>query len=142
MYLLDTNAISEFRKLFANSPKIDKGFKEWVDATDTGLFFINHIVILELRKGALLKARKDPKQGLAYSRWIDFLLDTMGDRILSVSDEICWKCAELHIPNPRSEFDSLIAATALVHDLILITDNVKDFKNINDLILINPFMRD
>lgn len=139
MYLLDTNAISEFRKLSINSKKTNLGFKDWANSVDSRLFFISHIVILELRKGALLKARKDPQQGLAYSLWIDFLLNTMGDRVLSVSDEICWRCAELHIPNPRPQFDSLIASTALVHNLILITDNTKDFNGIDGLHILNPF---
>lgn len=115
------------------------GFKEWASGMDSGLFFINQIVILELRKGALLKGRKDPQQGLVYQAWIEFLLDTMGDRIISVSDEICWRCAELHSPNPRSEFDSLIASTALVHNLTLVTDNTKDFRGIDGLRILNPF---
>ena len=65
----------------------------------------------------------------------------MHDKILTVTDEICWRCAELHIPNPRSEFDSLIGATALVHNLILVTNNTKDFEGIDNLRIINPFDR-
>lgn len=138
MYLLDTNAISELKKVSANS-KANLGFKNWTYNVDTNLFFISQITVLELRKGALLKSRKDKLQGLMLQQWLNKMLLVMSDKILPVTNEICWKCAELHIPNPRSEFDSLIASTALVHDLILVTRNVQDFKDIENLRIFNPF---
>lgn len=140
MYLLDTNAISELRKVATKTGKANKGFELWANRINPELFYISHIVILELRKGTLLIARKDPRQGRAYQQWLDFLLATMENRILSVTDDICWKCAEVHIPNPKGEFDSLIASTALVHNLAVVTRNVHDFSGIDGLTIINPFI--
>ncbi len=141
MYLLDTNAMSELRKLSVNSTKTNKGFRQWAENTDGSQFLTSQIVILELRKGILLKARKDKQQSSVLEQWLNKILVVMHDKILTVTDEICWRCAELHIPNPRSEFDSLIGATALVHNLILVTNNTKDFEGIDNLRIINPFDR-
>lgn len=142
MYLLDTNAISELRKISVNSKKANSEFKNWATNKNDNLFFISQITVLELRTGALLKTRKDPAQGLMLQKWLDSTLLTMSDNVLPVSDEICWKCAELHVPNPRDRHDALIAATALVHDLTLVTRNSKDFESIDGLCILNPFVID
>lgn len=74
-------------------------------------------------------------------KWIEQqVLPNFADRILPVSNQVGWVCAELHIPNPRPPFDSLIAATALVHDLTLVTRNDRDFVGIAGLRLFNPFL--
>lgn len=93
-----------------------------------------------MQKGYLLKNRKDPQQGKTLALWIDYVKINFTDRILPISQEICLKCAKLHIPNPRPQFDSLIASTAIMHNLILVTDNTKDFLGIDDLQIYNPFM--
>lgn len=140
MYLLDTNAMSELRKLSVNSIKTNKGFRRWAENTDSSQFLTSQIVILELRKGVLLKARKDKQQSLVLEQWLDKTLVVMRDKILPVSNDICWRCAELHTPSPRPQFDSLIAATALVHGLTLVTRNEKDFVGIVGLSITNPFI--
>lgn len=141
MYLLDTNAISELRKVATKTGKADKGFERWANNTNHDLFYLSQITISELRKGVLLVARKDYEQSLAYEKQLNFLLATMNGRLLSVSDEICWKCAETHIPNPKGEFDSLIASTALIYDLTVVTRNVHDFIGIDNLRILNPFKK-
>lgn len=138
MYLLDTNALSELRKI--PKGKANPNFVKWVTSVDSRLFFINTIVLMEQRKWALSKRhKKDEAQAVILEAWVDNILRTFDGRILPITNDIGLKCAELHVPNPRPAFDSLIASTALVHDLILVTDNTKDFYNIKDLQLFNPF---
>lgn len=139
MYLLDTNAVSELRKI--PKGKANPAFVDWVTSVDSRLFFINTIVLLEQRKWALSKRhKKDEIQAINLEAWVENLLIAFDGRILPITNDIGLKCAELHVPNPRPAFDSLIAATALVHDLIVVTDNTKDFDSINNLKLFNPFI--
>lgn len=136
--LLDTVALSEIRKMLKG--KAAPSFSHWANSVDSRLLFINTIVLMEQRKWALSKRhKKDEIQAVALESWVDSLLVTFAGRILPIDNAIGLKCAELHIPNPRPAFDSLIASTALVHNLILVTDNTKDFTNIDGLRLFNPF---
>lgn len=137
MYLLDNNALSELRRMSKN--KANRGFANWVNSVDSNLFFINSIVVLEQQKWVLTKYRKDPIQGNALEKWLAYVLTIFEDKILLIDNQVALKCAELHVPDPRPQFDSLIASTALVHDLILVTRNVKDFETIEGLRWINPF---
>lgn len=137
MYLLDTNVISEIRKIHHN--KADSGVTKWFYGCQFSDLFLNDIILLEMQKGYLLKNRKDAQQGQILKLWIEYVTNNFAGRILPISQEICLKCAELHIPNPRPQFDSLIASTALVHNLILVTDNTKDFQGIDGLKIHNPF---
>lgn len=139
MYLLDTNVLSELRKV--PKGKADPNFLNWVTTVDSRLFFINSIVLMEQRKWALSKRHmQDEQQALLIEAWIDNILTSFEGRILSITPEIGLRCAELHIPNPKPAFDSLIAATALAHQFVLVTRNSKDFEGITDLKTINPFL--
>ena len=87
------------------------------------------ITVLELETGVLLIERRDPAQGTVLRIWLDrVLLPEFKQRILAVDAEVAWRCARLHVPDPRPERDALLAATALVHGMTVVTRDVTDFK--------------
>lgn len=140
MYLLDTNVMSEIRKI--KNGKANQGVADWFFATPLDKVFLNDIVLLELKLGALLVGLKnDPIQTHALNFWVDIELPKQfGERILPITRQICLIASTLHIPNPRDRHDALIGATALAHNLILVSRNQKDFKNIDGLKFFNPFI--
>jgi toxin FitB len=126
MYLLDTNVVSELRK--AKTGKADANVKLWAECVSALSLFLSAITILELETGILLIERRDPSQGAALRSWLDLqVLPAFSGRILAVDTVVALRCARLHAPDPRSDRDALIAATALVHGLIIVTRNVADF---------------
>lgn len=136
MYLLDTNLISELRK----GKKTDKRVKKWADSVSSRHLFISAITVLELEQGVLLKERKDSKQGAVLRTWLDsHVLPAFAERVLPVDTAVAQRCTSLHVPNPHSERDALIGATALVHGLTLVTRNLQDFKHMDDIELLNPW---
>lgn len=135
MFLLDTNVISELRR----SDKADRNVVAWANALPAASFFISAITILEIERGALMIARKDATQGALLRAWIDQqILAGFEGRVLTVDTAVAQRCARLHIPDPRAERDALIAATALVHGLTVVTRNVPDFGS-TGVALINPW---
>lgn len=125
-YLLDTNVVSELRKI--GDGKADANVVAWVGAEDAAHFFISAIAILELERGVLAIQRRDATQGTRLRAWLDTRVrPEFEGRILPIDDVVATRCAHLHIPDPRNEADALIAATALVHDLTVVTRNVRDF---------------
>ena len=137
MYLLDTNVISELRK--AGSGRADVNVINWAKEKPTSSLFISTITILEIEMGVLQIERKDPKQAAIYRTWLNsHVLKAFSDRILSIDTSVALKCAQLHIPDPKSERDAMIAATAITHGLTLVTRNEKDFKHIA-IDVINPW---
>ncbi len=140
MYLLDTNVISELRK--AGSGRADLSVVKWAKGKPTSRLFISAITILEIEMGVLQIERKDPKQAAIYKTWLNsHVLKAFSDRILPFDTSVALKCAQLHVPDPKSERDAMIAATSIVHGLTLVTRNVKDFKHIG-IELINPWISD
>jgi len=136
MFLLDTNVISELRR----PDKADRRVVAWANAIPADRFYISAISILEIELGALRLARKDATQGAALRRWIDDqILTRFEGRVLAIDTAVAQRCARLHVPNPRADRDALIAATALVHGLTVVTRNVSDFEPIG-VALINPWM--
>lgn len=126
MYLLDTNVISELRK--AKSGKANQNVLKWANGVSAASMFISVITVLEIETGILLIERKDPAQGGLLRSWINTqVLPTFTERILPVDTAVAQCCAKLHIPDPRSDRDALIAATALVHGLTVVTRNSNDF---------------
>ncbi len=126
MYLLDTNVIAELRK--AKSPKVDQKVLAWANSVSAASLFLSVITVLELEKGILLIERRDPTQGAILRSWLDtYVLPAFRDRILPVDTAVAQCCARLHVPTPRPDRDALIAATALVHGLTVVTRNVNDF---------------
>lgn len=137
MYLLDTNVIAELRK--ATSPKVDQKVLAWANNVSIASLFLSAITVLELETGTLLVERRDPAQGAMLRTWLNtHVLPTFPDRILPVDTAVAQRCARLHVPNPRSDRDALIAATALVHGMIVVTRNIKDFAP-TGVELLNPW---
>ncbi len=137
MYLLDTNVVSELRK--AQSGKADKHVKAWADSVAASSLFLSAISILELETGVLLVERRDPRQGAMLRAWLDHrVLPAFAGRVLAVDTAVAQCCAKLHVPDPRAERDALIAATALVHGMTVVTRNVDDFRPTGVAIL-NPW---
>jgi len=137
MYLLDTNVISELRK--ANTNKADENVVAWAGSVSSSRMFISAITVLELETGILLIERKDPQQGAVLRGWFDSsVLPAFAGRILSFDSAVAQRCAKLHVPDPRSDRDSMIAATALANDLTVVTRNVDDFKA-TGVKIINPW---
>jgi predicted nucleic acid-binding protein len=135
MFLLDTNVISELRRL----DKADRNVVAWANAIPASNFFISAISILEIELGARLIERKDTTQGAILRNWIDGqVLARFEGRILAIDTAVAQRCAQLHVPNPRAERDALIAATALVHGLTVVTRNVVDFES-TGAPLLNPW---
>ena len=126
MYLLDTNVVSELRK--AKTGKIDKNIMAWAGSVSAQSLFLSAITIMELETGVLLIERRDPTQGAILRSWLDtHVLPAFTDRILPVDTSVAQCCAKLHVPDPRSDRDALIAATAFVHGMTVVTRNVDDF---------------
>jgi predicted nucleic acid-binding protein len=126
MFLLDTNVISELRK--ARAGKADPNVTSWVETVPVGSLFLSVIVIQELEIGVLLAERRDPKQGSLLRIWLDeHVLPAFAGRILFVDTAVARRSAALHVPDPRPVRDGLIAATALVHAMTVVTRNIADF---------------
>ena len=125
MYVLDTNVLSELRRPAKAHPKV----RAWANQVPVSLFYLCAITILEIELGALLVARKDPVQGAHLRAWIDGeILPRFEGRILPIDAAVAQRCAQLHVPDRMAERDALIAATALVHGMKIVTRNVPDFR--------------
>ncbi|MFZ1547322.1 MAG: type II toxin-antitoxin system VapC family toxin [Candidatus Nitrotoga sp.] len=137
MYLLDTNVVSELRK--AKAGKADKNVIAWAASVSTNSLFLSVITILELEIGIQLVERRDPTQGTLLRAWQEGqVLLTFSGRILPVDVLVAQRCAKLHVPDPCSDRDALIAATALVHGMTMITRNIADFQA-TGVELLNPW---
>lgn len=137
MFLLDTNVVSELRK--ANSGKAHQGVVGWAAAVPAASLFLSAITVLELETGILMLQRRDTVQGSLIRAWMDGqVMPAFEGRILPVDVPVAQQCAKLHIPDPQSERDALIAATALVHGMTVVTRNVADFER-TGAPLLNPW---
>ena len=137
MYLLDTNVISELRK--AKSNKADKAVVAWANSVSATRMFLSTITILELETGILLVERKDPTQGAILRSWLNsHVLPAFSERVLALDTAVAQGCAKLHVPDPRSDRDAIIAATALIHGLTVVTRNVSDF-SATGVDILNPW---
>lgn len=126
MFLLDTNVVSELRK--AKAGKADANVVAWATDIPVSSLFLSAITILELEVGILLLHRRDPVQGALLRTWLDgHVLPAFAGRVLSVDTAVAQCCARLHVPDPCAERDALIAATALVHGMTVVTRNIADF---------------
>jgi predicted nucleic acid-binding protein len=133
-FLLDTNVVSELRKKERCAPKVSA----WAATVPRNQDFLSVLVVGELVRGATLKRRTDPQMADALARWIARLTHLYAERILPVTLEIAQEWGRLGALRPIPAEDGLLAATALVHRLTLVTRNVK---NVNGLgvSLLNPW---
>jgi predicted nucleic acid-binding protein len=136
MYLLDTNVVSELRK----TTRADAAVRAWSENTSAGLIWLSTISLLELEIGVLRMERRDVAQGSRLRAWLEqWVLIRFKERLLSVDVAVVRACAKLHVPDPRAERDALIAATALVHGLTVVTRNTADFEPMG-VQLLNPWL--
>ena len=138
MFLLDTNVVSELRKVRLG--KADSHVANWADSVDAADLYLSAITIQELEIGVLLAELRDPSQGAVFRAWMSgHVLPAFTGRILVVDTAVAQRSARLHVPNPRPVRDGLIAATALVHGMTVVTRNVADFEPTGVPIL-NPWI--
>jgi len=137
MFVLDTNVVSELRKV--RTGKADKGLAAWSSTVDAPTLFVSAITIMELETGILQIERRDTAQGALLRAWLDgHVLPEFAGRVLPVDTAVAQRCARLHVPDRRSERDALIAATALVHGMTVVTRNVADFVE-TGVPIVNPW---
>lgn len=136
MFVLDTNVISEMRLRTKANPNV----MAWTVATPADQTFLSAITILEIEVGVQLIERKDKRQGQNLRAWIDGqVLPGFEGRILPVDTAVAQCCAGLHVPKTKADRDAMIAATAIVHAMTVVTRNVRDFSGMS-VKLLNPWL--
>jgi predicted nucleic acid-binding protein len=126
MFLLDTNVVSEARKQARANPGVREFFKRV--ATEQTPVFLSVVTIGELRRGVeLIRHRGDAPQAKRLEKWLTGLLRDYRDFILDIDTDIAQLWGHLRVPHPENSLDKLIAATALIHDLTVVTRNHRDF---------------
>ena len=137
MYLIDTDVVSNVRK----RDKADRGVREFfrqATAEDASLY-LSAVTVGELRRGVeLIRHRGDRHQANKLDRWLKLVLAEYADNILSIDAEVAQVWGRLRVPRPENPLDKQIAATALIHDLTLVTRNVQHFENLG-VRLLDPF---
>jgi len=138
MYVLDTNVVSELRK----AGRANSNVLAWANNVATGTLYISSITILELELGILSLERRDQPQASILRSWMQsHVLPAFDRRVLPVDTAVALQCAQLHVPNRRAKRDALIAATAIIHGMTVVTRNVGDFEG-TGVLLINPWEHD
>jgi predicted nucleic acid-binding protein len=136
MFILDTNVISELRH---GKPHPSMAVRDWAAGQASKQLFLSAITILELELGVQALEHRTPPQGAALRAWLVGVRAAFGGRVLPFAENTAAVCASLHIPNPRSERDAMIAATALEHKFTVVTRNVSDFQP-TGVALYNPWL--
>lgn len=135
-YLLDTNVLSELRKPVRKS---NPGVTSWVADHNPSEMHISVITIFEIELCIRQVKRRDPHQAELLENWLEqAVLPSFAGRILAVDIPIARLAAQLHVPDPRPERDTLIGATARVNQLSIVTRNIRDFSPLG-VDLINPW---
>jgi len=138
MFVLDTNVISELRKVRA--AKADRGVAEWAVRVPSAHLFISVMTVHELELGVLLAERRDPRQGASLRQWLDESVTVaFADRVLAIDGTVAKRAAALHDPDPAPLRDASIAGAALVHRMTVVTRNLRDFERFEGLAVVNPW---
>ena len=125
--MLDTDVVSELRR--GRTGRADRNVVAWAGTVDPGTLFLSAVTVLELEVGVRLAERRDAAQGAALRAWMDgSVLPAFRGRVLPVDAAVALRCAALHVPDRRPDRGDLIAATALVHAMIVVTRNGPDFE--------------
>lgn len=132
-YLVDTNVISEVRKR-----RGDSRAKEWYDATPPQEIFFSVLTLGEIRRGIQRLDRRDHAQALLFEAWLMSLVRDFGDRVLAVTADVADAWGRMGVVDPIPPVDALLAATAQVHGLTLVTRNTADLAR-TGVRLLNPF---
>jgi len=133
-YLLDTNVLSE-----AVRSRPEAGVVRFLEETDSSLLYISVLTLGELRKGVAHKSLSDPKGADRLRLWVDEAEQEFSSRILEVDIEIANLWGEWSAGRTRPVIDTLLAATAHSHELTLVTRNMRDFEDL-DVVLLNPWL--
>ena len=137
MYLIDTNVISEIRKKKKANIGVQRYFKTAIQNEDK--LYISIVTIGELRRGIeLIRYRSDTRQANQLEKWLAVILEDHQNNILDVNEDIAQLWGKLRVPHPENALDKLIAATALINGLTVVTRNIKDFSKTGVAVL-NPF---
>jgi predicted nucleic acid-binding protein len=137
MFLLYTNVLSELRKV--GDGKADANLIAWVESVDAATLYLSAMTLMEIELGILQIERRDVAQGARLRTWMTHhVLPEFLERTLPVDAAVALRCASLHVPDPRAERDALIAATALVHSMTVVTRNVADFE-VTGVPVLNPW---
>ena len=127
MFLLDTNVVSELRKV--GDGTANTFVTKWVSGQEASALFISVLTLMELEIGILRIERRDAGQGRRLRTWFErHVLPEFEERTLPVDAAVALKCARMHVPDPGAERDALIAATAMVHGMTVVTGNRTDFE--------------
>jgi predicted nucleic acid-binding protein len=121
-FLLDTNVLSELRK----GARADANVRRWLENVDENLLFLSVLVTGEIRRGIEAIRQRDLRAAAALERWLDTLVQAHSDRVLPVDAATADEWGRLDARGSLPVVDGLLAATARVHDLTLVTRNVKD----------------
>ena len=132
-YLLDTNIISETRRA-----RMDARVHAFLTGLESSALYLSVLTLGELRKGIAAKRRTDAASADNLSKWVDGLERNFADRIIPVDIAVARLWGELSSDRSRPVIDTLIAATALANDMILVTRNGKDVAGL-DLTIVDPF---
>jgi predicted nucleic acid-binding protein len=124
-FLVDTNVLSELRKGPRANPKV----LGWFRSVDDAALYLSVLVIGELRQGVERLRRRDPPAAAKLDRWLHELIERHSDQTLPVDAAVAERWGRLNVPDPSPAVDGLLAATALVHSLTLVTRNVRDVRN-------------
>ncbi len=132
-FLLDTNVLSEARK-----PKGDPEVKRWMKTVAGGDLYLSVLVVGEIRQGIERLRRRDPDQAGVFESWLGRLRHEYAERILGVTAEVAEEWGRMNVPDPLPAVDALLAATAKIHGLTLVTRNTGDLRRTGAKLL-NPF---
>lgn len=124
-WLIDTNVVSDLRK----GDRANDGIRAWFAESSEDELFTSVLVLGEIRRGIESIRRRDTPSALALEQWLDRLTVDFGERVLPVDARVADRWGMLNVPDPVPTVDGLLAATALVHDLVLVTRNVRDVAN-------------